>query len=361
MFASSGRGRRFRLIVACAFVLLMPIVGTATPSPCGKSFIDVDNDGVCTPGDVSIDGLFATLVSRFGYVQIDTNAALVGSDGTTIYTPPADHHRVGLVFGGSVVLGFQSYLNVLATGDIHVNGRLYANDAIGMFIETCGNIVFRHGALLQTQGAASGQQVYVSARADDCPDLARSPSTLEFGKGARVDTMNDLTLIGDRVQFDDHAQLRAFADVVNEQYGFLQIDSGALVFGKGVNITGPDYSQANIDNCGANTTADRLTIKIGKLLWANFDPEGLCNHTLADGTPYNINVGVGQRLALSRSTLWSTAFQGAVEMYANSDDGTLPCDGITLVHTRIEPVFDWFEFSPAPRVDPAAPCAGNAP
>lgn len=322
-------------------------------SPCDSSFIDVDDDGVCSPGDVPIAALLKPLASGGTFV-FDSRMPLTDAGGAVVYTPPADGHPVGVVFGGRIVLGAEADFEVTVTGDVHVNGRMYSNDASFFSVRTCRNLTFERRSLVQTQGIYNTEQVLFIAEASLCPDTT-TPARLELARSARINTANDFVLIGDELQVDEHVLLQAFEDLVLEAIGTLELNSGALTFGKSVRVKGAIDNQLYVDNCGATTTADHLNVKIGTMSWGNGDMYSLCNHVLADGTPYNVNVGVPQRLTLTKSTLWST--NGAsIVMNPNSTDGTYACDAITLVKTKVKPYLQSFEFLPAPRLDPAGPC-----
>ena len=345
--------------VACLLGLVSAPAGAAA-RPCGKSFIDVDNNGVCSAGDVSLDTYLKPLGStagNFTVVNVDTNQPIAGPSGP-IYTPPADGHPVGVVLGGSISVGTEIEFSVFATGNLHFDGRLSLNLDSDLVATSCRMIDFGKGSRT-TVNAADDTFAEFHARADQCADTT-APATLEVSKGAWVSTENFLRLEGDNVQLDDHAQLSTFGNI-NLTDPNLELHAGNMTLGKGVQIAGAS-GEIDINNCGANVTADHLLVKVSFLDWGDNDVVGLCDHSFSNGEFYN-ETGSPQRLTLTNSRI-DMGLNGTAGFFMKPgvDANNMqfyPCDAITLIKTKVTPPGGDFETIPTPRINPTGPCTGT--
>jgi len=334
-------------------VVVAPRAGAA-PSPCGRSFIDVDNDGVCSPGDVPLAGVLKPLGTTGplpSFVDIDVTNEIVDADFMPVYEPPADDHPVGVVLGGNVTINNGDGIHVFATGTLAINGRIYGNNEAFEQFESCRAIIFGRGALLADQGSENEPEINLQARADLCPLETTAPATLELGKGARLVTSNFMPISADILKIDDHAQLRSTPSTLGS-LGDFRIQAGSVQFGRSVKIFGPGFLEMSM--CGGDVSATHLLVQIADFHWQQTGYP--CDETLSNGVPYNVTSVDGQRLTFT-SSRFSVSQGGLVS--ANPGQNGYPCDAVTLVKTRV--IGGNLSFFPTPRVNPTGPCTGTIP
>ena len=353
---NTRRARAAAFVCAAGLTLgLAGPVASAGPvsSPCGKSFIDVDNNGVCSTGDVSLDAVLKPL-SKFdpmnGGHEADINVLVpvATEDGTVIYTPPADGHPVGVVLGGTIRVNTDSVLFVSTTGTLTIAAHISATNEGDIELESCRQITVAPHSVVQDQGAFNEPGIALRAIGSFCLDT-NGPATLDIGKQAKFSTPNEIDLDGDRVHLGDQVQLRSTHNTPIDTDGVDVVDAGELTMGKAVKIAGGPFGRAEIHNCGDTVSADRLNVNIGTLDWRG-DGSMFCDTEPYDPTSHQ------QRVTLTNSSI--TAIDGG--LVTNGDPGpSYPCDAITLIKTRVRVPAGGFAFVPTPRVNPSGPCTGT--
>ena len=245
------------------------------------SFVDVDNNGVWSTGDLPLSQFLGP--SSFGF------NALVAQPGWRPQT-----HPVGLVIQGPLVLT-NWYLDFQVTGDIRFRGKLEskATDAVIAFRSLSGNIYVEPAAII----VGSGQM-----------ELTAVTGNLRIGKKAQLTnkgSMADLDLdAGNELYIETGAVL----GTTSSDYPTVSVwGNEKLTLEPGVKFTGPSHATIALTSM-TDIFLDKVSITSGYIRITAY----------ADAAHPS-----AKRIRVTNSTLAQTYKNGDLRMIASPDRNSL--------------------------------------
>jgi hypothetical protein len=303
---------RFRVrALAGGFALVLSML-LSTPAPAAAlapSCVDLNNNGVCDAGEPA-------LVPLLNAGSFDTTVA------TGSYKQPTG--AVGIVLNDLPLTA--NGLNLNATGNIVVNGKLKNADAKDVTMQSAGRIQLSPGAQLyygRTHAGADGITLFA-----DTIDLA-AKSQIKVGGDN-----NFWDIEAENVPIGTSARLQAQG--LNTEIDVLA--TASLAFGTNVQIktsnsgTVSVLSQSSWDATGLKVTSDTIDLEADSPSGLPFAPQ--------------------RTLALTNSNINQSASDGSLTISAGTPGAHSAVDQLTFTHTRIRSVAGSPDLEPTPTILP---------